>query len=209
MTVQRPGGQRHGSAALAGAQVAVLCRGLIGAGASGGDADSAAANIADSTSWQLVCNNLITGFAKAVNLIVVTASQANSNEGNAAGVVLAPSRAPIGAINQSNGALVQQVGNVAIANSGDNIQAAGGQANVTVQVAADGSEAGGSAALALGGAVAVDGDATGSAGNISVSDNTTLGTNDMTTGEANAINQVQVDVTQNNHNEGDATAVGL
>ncbi len=36
-----------------------------------------------------------------------------------------------GAINQSNGALVQQVGNVAIANSGGNIQADGGQANVT------------------------------------------------------------------------------
>ncbi len=78
-----------------------------------------------------------------------------------------------------------------------------------MQVAADGSEAGGSAALAFGGAVAVDGDATGAAGNVSVSDNTTLGTNDMTTGDATAINQVQVDVTQNNHNEGDATSVGL
>jgi hypothetical protein len=31
----------------------------------------------------------------------------------------------------------------------------------------------------------------------------------MTTGDATAINQVQVDVTQNNHNEGDATSVGL
>ena len=63
-------------------------------------------------------------------------------------------------------------------------------------------QAGGSAALALGGAVAVDGDATGAAGNVSVSDNTTLATNDMTTGDATAINQVQVDVTQNNHNAG-------
>ena len=200
-----------GQLALAGAQGGgALSLGLIGAGALGGDADSAAANAADSSSWQQVANNLTTGIATAINSLALTATQANSNAGDATGVVLAAH--PVfdsGAINQSNGALVQQVGNVAIANSGGNIQADGGQANVTVQVAADGSEAGGSAALAFGGAVAVDGDATGAAGNVSVSDNTTLGTNDMTTGDATAINQVQVDVTQNNHNEGDATSVGL
>ena len=200
-----------GQLALAGAQGGgALALGLIGAGAFGGDADSTAANTADSSSWQQVANNLTTGMANAINSLALTATQANTNAGNAAGVVLAEH--PVldaGAISQSNGALVQQVGNVAVANSGENVQADGGQANVTVQIAADGSQAGGSAALALGGAVAVDGDATGASGNISVSDNTTLGTNDMTTGDATAINQVQVDVTQNNHNEGDATSVGL
>jgi len=200
-----------GQLALAGAQGGgALALGLIGAGAFGGDADSTAANTADSSSWQQVANNLTTGMANAINSLALTATQANTNAGNAAGVVLAEHPAlDAGAISQSNGALVQQVGNVAVANSGENVQADGGQANVTVQIAADGSQAGGSAALALGGAVAVDGDATGASGNISVSDNTTLGTNDMTTGDATAINQVQVDVTQNNHNEGDATSVGL
>ena len=151
-----------GQLALAGAQGGgALSLGLIGAGAFGGDADSAAANVANSTNWQQVCNDLITGIATAINCTALTATQANTNGGNARGVVLADH--PVldsGAINQSNGVLVQQIGNVAVANSGDNIQADGGQANVTVQIAADGSEAGGSAALALGGAVAVDGDAT-------------------------------------------------
>jgi hypothetical protein len=200
-----------GQLALAGAQGGgALSLALIGAGAFGGDAASAAANVADSTNWQLVCNELVTGMANALNLIAVTATQANTNGGDAAGVVLAIQPVlTIGAINQSNNLTVSHDDNVAIANSGDNLQAAGGQANVTVQVAADGSEAGGSAALALGGAVAVDGDATGSAGNIATSDNTTLANNDMTTGDAKAVNQVQVDVTQDNHNDGDATAVGL
>ena len=151
-----------GQLALAGAQGGgALSLGLIGAGAFGGDADSAAANAADSSSWQQVTNSLITGIANAINSLSLTATQANTNAGNAVGVVLADH--PVldsGAIDQSNGALVQQIGNVAVANSGDNIQADGGQANVTVQVAADGSQAGGSAALAFGGAVAVDGDAT-------------------------------------------------
>ena len=200
-----------GQLALAGAQGGgALSLALIGAGAFGGDAGAAAANVADSTNWQLVCNDLITGIATAINSLSLTATQANTNAGNATGIVLAAQPIfTVGAINQSNGVDVEQVGNVALANSGDNIQADGGQANVTVQVAADGSQAGGSAALALGGAVAVDGDATGSAGNIATSDNTTLANNDMTTGDATAINQVSVDVTQNNDNDGDATAVGL
>ena len=53
-----------GQLALAGAQGGgALSLGLIGAGALGGDADSTAANAADSSSWQQVANNLTTGIA--------------------------------------------------------------------------------------------------------------------------------------------------
>ena len=75
-----------GQLALAGAQGGgALSLGLIGAGAFGGDADSAAANLADSSSWQQVANNLTTGIATAINSLSLTATQANSNAGNADG----------------------------------------------------------------------------------------------------------------------------
>ena len=78
-----------------------------------------------------------------------------------------------------------------------------------MQIAADESEAGASGAGAIIGAVAVDGDPAASSVNDDTSQNTTDASNTMTTGNATAMNQLQVDVTQENDNEGDAIAVGL
>ena len=110
---------------------------------------------------------------------------------------------------QNNHLSVTQEGNSAVANSGLNSQSAGGQLNATVQIAADESEAGASGAGAIIGAVAVDGDPTASSVNDATSENTTDASNTMATGNATAMNQLQVDVTQENDNEGDAIAVGL
>ena len=200
-----------GQLALAGAQGGgALALALLGAGALGGDAEAGAANTATSSSLQTVANDMLTGVAMAVNGIGVTASQANTNTGDAAGLVLSvvPALAA-SAIVQDNNLSVTQEGNSAVANSGLNSQSAGGQLNATVQIAADESEAGASGAGAIIGAVAVDGDPAASSVNDATSQNTTDASNTMTTGNATAMNQLQVDVTQENDNEGDAIAVGL
>jgi hypothetical protein len=200
-----------GQLALAGAQGGgALALALLGAGALGGDAEAGAANTASSSSLQTVANDMLTGVAMAVNGIGVTASQANTNTGDAAGLVLSviPALAA-SAIVQNNHLSVTQDGNSAVANSGLNSQSAGGQLNATVQIAADESEAGASGAGAIIGAVAVDGDPTASSVNDATSENTTDASNTMTTGNATAMNSLQVDVTQENDNEGDAIAVGL
>jgi hypothetical protein len=180
-----------------------------GAGAFGGDAAAGALNIAHSTNWQLVCNDLVTGVATAINAITVTASQTNTNHGDANAVTLA--LVPVftaGAISQSNALVVGGGDNTAIANSGANVQVAGGQANVTLQGSADAAVGGGSAAVGVV-SVAVDGDASAGAGNIAVSDNTTTAFNTMDTGDATAVNQVSVDVNQSNDNDGDVHSIGL
>ena len=200
-----------GQLALAGAQGGgALALALLGAGALGGDAEAGAANTATSSSLQTVANDMLTGVAMAVNGIGVTASQANTNTGDAAGLVLAVGAAlAASAIVQDNNLSVTQEGNSAVANSRLNSQSAGGQLNATVQIAADEGEAGASGAGAIIGAVAVDGDPAASSVNDATSQNTTDASNTMTTGNATAMNQLQVDVTQENDNEGDAIAVGL
>ena len=175
-----------GQLALAGAQGGgALALALLGAGALGGDAEAGAANTATSSSLQTVANDMLTGVAMAVNGIGVTASQANTNTGDAAGLVLAvvPALAA-SAIVQDNHLSVTQEGNSAVANSGLNSQSAGGQLNATVQIAADESEAGASGAGAIIGAVAVDGDPTASSVNDATSQNTTDASNTMATGNA-------------------------
>ena len=200
-----------GQLALAGAEGGgALALALLGAGALGGDAEAGAMNAATSSNWQLVTNDLLTGVALAVNGIGVTASQINTNTGDAAGLVLAIEPAlAASAIAQENHLSVTQEGNSAVANSGLNSQAVGGQLNATVQIAADESEAGASAAGAIIGSVAIDGDPTAGTVNDATSQNTTEAFNTMETGNATAMNQLQVDVTQENDNEGDAIAVGL
>ena len=200
-----------GQLALAGAQGGgALSLALVGAGAFGGDAGAAAANTATSSNLQTVSNTLTTGLAEAINSVQVTATQANVNHGNAVGaVIISGHEHDAGAIVQNNTVEVAGDGNTAAANTGENLQVAGGQVNVTVQIAADGATGGGSAAGALGGAVSVDGDATSISGNSSVAENTTDATNTMVTGNATAINQTGATVHQSNDNDGDAVAVGL
>ena len=200
-----------GQLALAGAQGGgALSLALIGAGAFGGDADAAAANTATSSNLQTISDNLTTGLAEAINSVQVTATQANVNHGNAVGaVIIGHHEHDAGAIVQQNDVEVAGDGNTAIANTGENLQVAGGQGNVTVQIAADGATGGGSAAGAFGGAISVDGDATSISGNSSVAENTTDATNTMVTGNATAINQTGATVHQSNDNDGDAVAVGL
>ncbi len=200
-----------GQLALAGAQGGgALSLALIGAGALGGDAGAAAANTATSSNLQTVANNLTTGLAEAINSVQVTATQANVNHGNVVGaVIISRHSLDASAIVQQNDVEVAGDGNVAVANTGENLQVVGGQGNVTVQIAADGASGGGSAAAAFGGAVSVDGDATSISGNSSVASNTTDATDTMVTGNATAINQTGVTVHQSNDNDGDAVEVGL
>jgi hypothetical protein len=200
-----------GQLALAGAEGGgALALALLKAGAVGGDAEAGAANTATSSSWQLVSNDLLAGVALAVNGIGVTASQANINTGDAAALVLTAGPAlAASAIVQENHLSVTQEGNSAVANSGLNSQSVGGQLNATVQIAADESEAGASSAGAIFGAVAFDGDPTAATVNDATSQNTTEAFNTMETGNATAMNQIQVDVTQENDNEGDVLDVGL
>ena len=156
-------------------------------------------------------NDLLTGVAMAVKGIVVLASQTNTNTGDAAGLVLgcypAVAASPIVQENQLS---VTQEANTAVANSGLNSQTAGGQLNATVQIAAMRAKPGRREPEPSSGAVAVDGDPTAGCVNDATSENTTDASNTMATG--NVIlrtNQLQVDVTQENDNEGDAIAVGL
>ncbi len=200
-----------GQLALAGAQGGgALGLALLGAGAVGGDADVAASNTATSSNWQLVCNDLITGVAVAVNKLGVTAQQTNGNTGDAAGLVLGA--APLvyaSSISQSNSLSVGQDGSNAVANTGLNSQSSGAQVNVALQGSAAEGDAGQAGAAALLGSVAVDGAATVAVGDNSSSINSTEVHNTMETGNATALNQVTVDVTQDNHNEGDSISVGL
>ena len=203
-----------GQLALAGAQGGgALSLGLIGAGAFGGDADAAAANIADSTNWQQVCNDLITGIATAINALLADRDAGEQQRAaTPRRLVLAErSRALRGRdqpVERRAGAAGRERCRREQRRQHPGRRSARRTSRCRSRLTAP--QAGGSAALALGGAVAVDGDAMRApAGNVSVSDNTTLATNDMTTGDATAINQVQVDVTQNNDNDGDATSVGL
>jgi hypothetical protein len=87
------------------------------------------------------------------------------------------------------------------ANSGGNVQATGGQLNLTGQLALAGAQGSPGVALALGVGIAAGGDALASAGNVST--HTCCGdpdnfnnfqnvTNNMTTGNAVAVNSVQV-----------------
>ncbi len=200
-----------GQLALAGAQGGgALGLALLGAGAVGGDADVAASNTSTSSNWQLVCNDLITGVATAVNGLSVTAKQTNANSGDAAGAVLGA--APLvyaSSISQSNSLSVEQNGSNAVANTGLNSQSSGAQVDVSLQGSAAQGDAGQAGAAALLGSVAVDGDPTVAVGNSSISVNSTEVHNSMETGDATAVNQVNVDVQQNNHNEGDSISVGL
>jgi hypothetical protein len=153
-------------------------------------------------------NNLTTGIATAINYWSLTATQANSNAGDATGVVLAAHPFRLGGDQPVQRCTGQQVGNVAIANSGGNIQADGGQARCHRAGRGDGSEAGGSAArLRRRGCRRRR--RHGAAGTSRSATTPRLANNYMTTGDATAINQVSVDVHQDNHNDGDATAVGL
>jgi hypothetical protein len=200
-----------GQLALAGAHGGgALALAVIDAEAFGGDADVAANNTATSSNWQSVTNTLTTGLAEAINGVAVTATQANVNHGNAVGAVIVGGPAfDAGTIVQSNDVSVDGSGNTAVANSGENLQVAGGQANVTVQIAADEATGGGSAAAAIVGAASQDGDASSLSGASSIASNTTEATNTMVTGDATAINQTGVTVHQSNDNDGDAIAVGL
>ena len=151
-----------GQLALAGAQGGgALSLGLIGAGAFGGDADSAAANAADSSSWQQVANNLIDRHRERDQLAVAhrdAGEQQRRQRGWRRGRLLAPfstrarSTSPTVRWCSRSATLPSRT-----AATTSRPSAARRMSRCRSRLTAP--QAGGSAALAFGGAVAVDGDA--------------------------------------------------
>ena len=130
----------------------------------GGDASAGAANLASSDNDLTLSSTLETGDAIAGNSVSVVGGQTNDNSGS---VLIARFGSGVSAINQSNDASVLADDNSAYANSGGNVQATGGQLNLTGQLALAGAQGSPGLALALGVGIAAGGDALASAGNVS------------------------------------------
>ncbi|HMK12926.1 MAG TPA: hypothetical protein VK461_15150, partial [Acidimicrobiales bacterium] len=126
----------------------------FGALALGGDGFAIATNKANSDNNADVTNHLQTGAAEAKNTLAVDGSQSNKNTGDSVVVGLGSGAA---GISQSNGLAAIGDNNLALANTGKNIQGSGGQLNLTGQLALAGAAGSSALALSLGVGIAAGG----------------------------------------------------